>query len=113
MIFMIWATVPERHGGGNVCPAARPGVLRPPLSRRRDLRAPFFLPRGGADRADSLRPPVYSACLFRYPPNKLCLALLFLLSLLPPRSVPARTGAAPPAAPQTSAGEDRTRSPPH
>src|SRR5262245_37300699 len=109
---MTVTNLPQLHSGSNVYPAVLPGVLRPPLSRRRDLRAPFSLPRGGAGMAASMRPPVYISCIFRRPPTKVCIALLFLLTLLPPCSVTARNGFAPTAAPQTSAVEDRTRSPP-
>ena len=64
---MTYATVPEIYGCGNLGHAALPGVLRPPLSPRRELRAPFFWRPGVAGMADPIRPPVYTSCVFRRP----------------------------------------------
>src|SRR5215813_15036658 len=101
MIFMTCANIPEIHGGGNVPPHYQASLDR--LCPGGEIGGRLFsCPVGGAGMVASMRPPVYIACLFRHPPTKVCIALLFLLSLLPPRSVTARTGSAPTAVPQTS-----------
>ena len=62
---MTYATVPEIYSDGNLVPAALPGVLRPPLSPQRELRAPFFWCPGGVGMADPIRPSVYISCVCR------------------------------------------------
>jgi hypothetical protein len=51
---MVYASVPGVHCWGNLCHPSLSGVLRPPPSFRRDLRAPFLLGRWVTVMADHM-----------------------------------------------------------